>query len=154
MERERNAEVIEAEIQATRAHLDDTLHALEHRLSPAQLQREARALMPSGGSRRFLSNLSQAIKQNPVPVLLTGVGLSWLIVSHLKSQRSPARFAQPGHGAQRIPAWQEAPQRMVATHLGTQQGRSRLSQHRPDVIGVATHLGTAQGWRGYVHPGL
>ena len=48
---------------------------------------------------------------------------------------------------------QEVENPMIATHLGTQQGRGEPSAHRPEVVGEATHLGTGQGWSGYVHPG-
>lgn len=155
---QRRVDELEADIRQSRAHLNDTLHELESRLSPAQLKRSVTAHMPArnGGEQGFFDSLSRSIREHPMPVLLTGVGLGWLVVSQLRSG-SPEHSREGSAGlpvprGTTIPARQEAPQRMVATHLGTRQGRGNVSPHRPDAIGEATHLGTGQGWRGYVHP--
>ncbi|MGQ4879278.1 DUF3618 domain-containing protein [Billgrantia sp. LNSP4103-1] len=153
---QRREEELEAEIEQSRAHLDDTLHELESRLSPTKLKHDLARYMPrrNGAAAGFFDSLGRSIRDNPAPVLLTGVGLGWLIVSQLRSRKASrhARLPVPvAHGGT-LPVRQEAPQRMVATHMGTQQGRGELSSHRPDVIGEATHLGTGQGWSGYVYP--
>ncbi|WP_104203862.1 DUF3618 domain-containing protein [Billgrantia saliphila] len=155
---DRNPDEIEADIQRSRAHLNDTLHEIESRLSPQQLKRQAAGFLPRDTARSFFDNLGNSVRENPVPVLLTGVGLGWLVYSQFKprsdSQRTQADSSYGGTGSGMIPARSEAPQRMTATHLGSQQGRSVMSSHRPDVVGVATHLGTGQGWSGYVHPSV
>ncbi|QOR40033.1 DUF3618 domain-containing protein [Billgrantia diversa] len=149
---------LETDIRQSRTHLNDTLHELESRLSPAQLKRSVSAYMPArnGVGQGFFDSLSRSIREHPMPVLVTGVGLGWLMVSQLRSGSSGHSLAGnaglPVPRGTTIPARQEAPQRMVATHMGTRQGRGIVSPHRPDVIGEATHLGTGQGWRGYVHP--
>ena len=142
------ADELEKEIQRSRTHLDDTLHELESRFTPERIRRNVTAHMPSSDNA-FLHNLGRSLREHPVPVLMTGIGLGWLMVSQLRAQRRPAQST-----ARSLPLAirQEAPQQMVATHLGTQQGRGEHSTHRPDVIGEATHLGTRQGWSGYVHP--
>ncbi|WP_052384015.1 DUF3618 domain-containing protein [Litchfieldella xinjiangensis] len=150
---------IEAEIHQTREELDDTLHELEHRLSPQHAVDVAMDRVRNGGANEFLSNLGRTIKENPLPVLVTGIGLGWLILSQRKSQKQEQDYSyaddyalaayNEGTG---IAARNEAPQRMTAVHLGTQQDRSHPSQHRPEVVGEATHLGTGQGWNGYVRP--
>ncbi|QTP60363.1 DUF3618 domain-containing protein [Billgrantia antri] len=154
----RRVDELETDVRQSRAHLSDTLHELEQRLSPARLKRDVSAHLPRrhGEEPSFLAGLGRSIRQNPLPVLVTGVGLGWLVTSQLRS-RSAGQGREEGAGlpmprGTTLPALQEAPQRMVATHLGTQQGRNHVSTHRPDVIGEATHLGTGQGWQGYVHP--
>ena len=149
------ADELEEEIRRPRAHLDNTLHELESRLSPPRIKRSVKRHLPrsNGAGAGLLRNLERSIRENPLPALVTGVGLGWLVVSQLRSgSRGQRRADSSAAAGARIPARQEAPQRMVATHLGTQQGRSALSTHRPDVVGVATHLGTGQGWSGYVYP--
>ncbi|QJQ96318.1 MULTISPECIES: DUF3618 domain-containing protein [Halomonadaceae] len=150
----RSPEQIEAEIKQSRAHLNDTMHALEDRLSPRRVKQRAYHYGHHNGINEFFSNLGQEIRQHPLPFLVTGVGLGWLFMSQRKAsqqaQRHRANYRTAGQGEALAAARQAAPQRMVATHLGTQQGRANPSQHRPDVVGVATHLGTGQGWNGYV----
>jgi hypothetical protein len=151
---QRRAEELEADIQQSRAHLDDTLHELESRLSPAQLKQSVSQHLPrrNGAGGSFLDSLGRSIREHPAPVLLSGVGLGWLIVSQLRSHERSSDARLPVPRGATIPVQHEAPQRMVATHMGTQQGRSTISTHRPEVVGEATHLGTGQGWSGYVYP--
>lgn len=150
---QRRAEELEVEIRRSRAHLDDTLHKIEDRLSPRRIKRNVVAHMPAGDSS-FFRNLGRSIREHPLPVLVTGIGLGWLVVSHLRSPEHVDEARQPGARSRRLASRQEAPQRMIATHLGTQQGRSHRSTHRPGVVGEATHLGTRQGWNGYVYPSV
>ncbi|MCE8021030.1 DUF3618 domain-containing protein [Halomonas sp. MCCC 1A11036] len=148
------ADELEIDIRQTRAQLDDTLHALESRLSPTQLKHSISQYLPrkNGIAAGFLSSLEHSIRKHPAPALMTGIGLGWLVVSQLRASRRDARPHDSRRPGATLSARQQAPQCMIATHLGTQQGRTMDSAHRPDVIGVATHLGTGQGWRGYVHP--
>ncbi|NIC05692.1 DUF3618 domain-containing protein [Billgrantia bachuensis] len=155
---QRRVDELEADIRQSRAHLNDTLHELESRLSPTQLKQDLLQYMPrrDGAAVSFIDGLCRSIREQPMPVLMTSFGLGWLVASQLRSgSRRHAREREirlPAPRGTTIPARQEAPQHMVATHLGTQQGRASVSTHRPDAIGEATHLGTGQGWRGYVHP--
>ncbi|MFQ3788944.1 DUF3618 domain-containing protein [Halomonas sp. A29] len=154
---QRRADELEVDIRHSRAHLDDTLHELESRLAPAQLKQNVLQHMPSrdGVTASVLGSLGRSIREHPMPALVTGIGLGWLLVSQLRSgTRGQAHSGDALVARGTMPSARlEAPQRMVATHLGTQQGRAEISTHRPDVVGEATHLGTGQGWRGYVYPG-
>lgn len=153
---QRRVEELESDVRQTRAHLDDTLHELEHRLSPARVRHGISTHLPRRNGQSFLTGLGDSIRQHPLPVLMTGVGLGWLMAAQLRSgssgQRRQGGTGLPMARGMTLPVVQEAPQRMVAVHLGTQQGRDHVSTHRPEVVGEATHLGTGQGWQGYVYP--
>lgn len=151
-DQQRRLEELEDGIQRTRAHLSDTLQEVENRLTPDNIKRNVVAHMPSGDST-FVNNLRRSLREHPVPVLMTGIGLGWLVVSQLRSQRRPTDVSLPVARGTMLPAGQATSHHMIATHLGTQQGRGEPSAHRPEVVGEATHLGTGQGWSGYVHPG-
>lgn len=150
-DQQRRLEELEDEIQHTRAHLSDTLQEVESRLAPDNIKRNVVAHMPSGDST-FVNNLRRSLREHPVPALMTGIGLGWLVVSQLRSQRRLADTSLPVTRGTTLPVGQATPHPMIATHLGTQQGRGEPSVHRPKVVGEATHLGTRQGWSGYVHP--
>lgn len=78
----RRPENIEADIERTRAELNDTLSALQSRLSPGQLFDQAlRYLRQSGGGDSFVHNLTDTVKHNPMPTALIGVGLAWLMMA-------------------------------------------------------------------------
>ena len=79
-------EEIERDIEQTRANIDRTLTDLQHRLAPSALIDRALAstrvksgLRSAGaGTADMAANLGRVMSSNPVPVLLTAVGITWL----------------------------------------------------------------------------
>lgn len=76
--------VIERQLDAKRADLHDTLNQLEDRFNPEQVFDYVRE---NGGE--IAGNLGRTFKQNPVPFLLTGVGLAWLMSAQSNANREP-----------------------------------------------------------------
>lgn len=85
---------IESEIERTRAHMDDTIDAIQGKFSTGELIDQALGYLREArdGPAEFASNLGNTAKQNPVPVRLAGLGLGWLMYS---SNRSPERTSLP-----------------------------------------------------------
>lgn len=71
---------LERDIDRTRANLGRTVDELEHRLSPGELVDQALGMAREHGGE-FATNLGRSVKNNPVPMLLTGVGLAWMMAS-------------------------------------------------------------------------
>ena len=71
---------LEREIDQTRANMDRTLGALERKFSPGQLLDQAMEFARENGGE-FPNNLGRSIKENPVPALLTAVGIAWMAAS-------------------------------------------------------------------------
>jgi hypothetical protein len=71
---------LEADLAADRARLNGTLRELEHRIAPGSLAKEAMHYFESGAVD-FAQRLGRQVYANPLPSLLTGVGLAWLIAS-------------------------------------------------------------------------
>jgi len=91
LESEKSPETIEREIDAQRASIGNIVDALESKFTPGQMFDQALGLMQSNGTV-FLSNLGTSVRNNPVPAVLTSVGLLWLMMSQ---NRSPA--PRPGY---------------------------------------------------------
>lgn len=72
---------IERDLDATRAHLDSHLRELSQRLSPGQLVDEALAYLRSSGGADFARNLSDTVRNRPLPVVLAGVGITWMMMA-------------------------------------------------------------------------
>ena len=85
---EQRPEQILAEIDRTRGEMDRTLSAIEQRLTPGQLMDQGLDYLRHSGANEFVENLGGAAKQNPLPVALTAIGLTWLM----------ALGRQPGQG--------------------------------------------------------
>ena len=73
-----SARQIEREVEATRANLEETVEALKDKLSLGQIVDEAARYFDDTGGSRLVSNLGAQVRDNPLPLLLVGVGLASL----------------------------------------------------------------------------
>ncbi|MCG7599342.1 DUF3618 domain-containing protein [Halomonas sp. McH1-25] len=167
----RSADEIEDEIRQTRENLDDTLHELEDRLSPKYFMDSAYNQIRNGGANEFIANLGNTVKHNPIPVLLIGIGVGWLMMSQNRSgqkssDRSMGRHRHDTEGRYSKPGTvMPATSSEAAPHASTVTGANRPvttagtgmattgSSMDREVVGEATHLGTAQHKGGQPRPG-
>lgn len=84
---ERDSRQIRNEIDRTRAEMDETFDALDSKLTPGQLALEAWGLL-KGGSGAGANRLMRVAKQHPLPSLVIGAGVGWLL---LESSRGDER---------------------------------------------------------------
>jgi len=71
---------LEREIARTRADIDRKLTLLQERFSPRRVAGQmAGSVGAQGGA--FARNLGAALRDNPVPALLLGIGVLWLMVA-------------------------------------------------------------------------
>jgi ElaB/YqjD/DUF883 family membrane-anchored ribosome-binding protein len=83
---------IEREIAEDRRRIGNKLDAIQQRMSPGQLVDEVISYAKSSGGGAYAANLSAAVKNNPVPMALVGVGLAWLMAG---PKTSVASYAMP-----------------------------------------------------------
>jgi Protein of unknown function (DUF3618) len=77
----KSAEEVQSEVRQSRAEVEDTLDAIQDRLSPSQVFDQVVAYLRGGGGNEFLRNFGATVRDNPVPVALLGTGLAWLMLS-------------------------------------------------------------------------
>ncbi|HEX2225507.1 MAG TPA: DUF3618 domain-containing protein, partial [Candidatus Binatia bacterium] len=130
----------------TRADLGETVDALARKFSPGELlDRSLNLVKEHGGD--FAVNLREAVKHNPVALLLTGVGLAWLMSSssHDRDERwSDETSGSLSHARQRLSGTGEQLKGAVA---GTGEqikdamagARDRISGARASVTDSVTH---------------
>jgi hypothetical protein len=94
---QKNPADLEHEIDVTRAELEDTLEQLEHRLNPNELFNQAMTRVRRHGGE-FTQNLGDSVKQNPLPTLLTSIGIAWLMASNGHADGEAAREDRRGGG--------------------------------------------------------
>ncbi len=83
-------EALEREVDAERTRVAETLDALQDKMSVGNIVDDVvRSFSRYGGD--MASNLGRQVRQNPLPLLITGVGLVWLMSS---SGRDRARYAR------------------------------------------------------------
>ncbi|PHN27549.1 DUF3618 domain-containing protein [Pseudomonas sp. ICMP 561] len=87
----KSPETLEREIDAQRSSIGNIVDALEGKFSPGQLLDQALSYGKGTGGE-FFSNLGNTVKTNPLPTVLTSVGLLWLMMGQ---NRSPSTSSGP-----------------------------------------------------------
>ncbi|HYF06213.1 MAG TPA: DUF3618 domain-containing protein [Acetobacteraceae bacterium] len=77
----RSAAEIEREVEHTRDKLRDTLEALRERASPGQLFEQVLDYAKESGGPEMMRNLGRTVRDNPMPLLLIGAGIGWMMMS-------------------------------------------------------------------------
>lgn len=77
----RQPEEIERDIERTREEVSSTIDAIQRKLTPGQMMDQALSYARTSLPADFSSNLGTAVRENPVPVTLIGVGIAWLMAA-------------------------------------------------------------------------
>lgn len=105
---QRTSEDIENEIHQTRARLDETLHEIEERFSPQKLMNTTYDYLRHGGAEDAITSIGRTIRENPLPVMVTGIGLGWLLLAQRRSSHAhedyPADRYAGGYPGSTMPA--------------------------------------------------
>ena len=81
----RSSAEIERDVEDTRARLAGTLGELRDRASPGQLFEQALDYAKQSGGSDLARNLGASVRDNPLPLLLIGAGIGWLMLSDRRS---------------------------------------------------------------------
>ena len=83
---------MEQEINSTRERIGRTVEELEQRLSPGQLVDQALGYARDHGGD-FAANVAGSIRRNPLPMIVTAIGILWLVKS--QSSKSKRQIYSP-----------------------------------------------------------
>ncbi len=91
---------IEREVEGTRARLTNTIEELRDRVSPGQIMEEAVSYFRGSGGNEMVQNLGRQLRDNPMPVLLIGAGIAWMMLGSRSSANaytspSSTTYSQP-----------------------------------------------------------
>lgn len=93
----RSPDEIEREIAHTRSEIEGTLGQLQQDLSFGHLAERAFTLVRSGGGDlagnigQLAQTVGRAARENPIPIALIGVGLTWLALGPRNEEEAPLR---------------------------------------------------------------
>src|SRR5688572_29480252 len=92
----RSASEIEREVETSRANLEDTVEALKDKMSIGQMVDEASRYFGDTGTGEVVNKLAVQARSNPLPLLLVGIGIAWLMSGrgqpHIRSRRGYRRY--------------------------------------------------------------
>jgi ElaB/YqjD/DUF883 family membrane-anchored ribosome-binding protein len=90
----RGSAEIERDVERSRARLSGTLDELRDRAQPGQLFEQVLDYAKQSGGADMARNLGQQMRDNPLPLLLIGAGIGWLMMGGGSANRDghvPAR---------------------------------------------------------------
>jgi hypothetical protein len=91
----RSTREIEREVEQTRADIDQTTRELREKFTVGQLVDETSRMFGGRETSDFFSNLGRQVRDNPLPVLLVGIGLAWLMASSSRPRYRPEYELEP-----------------------------------------------------------
>jgi ElaB/YqjD/DUF883 family membrane-anchored ribosome-binding protein len=157
---QQNPEEIEREIEQTRNRLSRDIDELGNKLNPQNLKEEAKSAIKDAAhgavsnvgeqARRTGSRLVEVIRENPLPVIAVGAGVTWLLTQRTRSAVSGsrmARYAYTGPERRQGDSWQSGsaiPGRSGGTMSGV---KDSVSEAASSVAGRAGELKDKAGER-------
>src|SRR5690606_24347287 len=137
----------EREVQRARADLSETLEALKGKLSFGELFEEVSGRFMAGDAGEFVRNLARQARENPMPAVLAGASLLWMMLGKQRDHR-PAHEHQPPPGHHPTYAMGNGSGMRTAMESAQETGegvleraRSAVSSARSTVRSVAETVG-------------
>src|SRR6187399_2328653 len=84
---ERPSERLDREADQARAQLAGTLDELRARITPGVVVDQVLDYAREGPAADFFRNLGREARDNPLPLVLIGIGIAWLMVASSRSAR-------------------------------------------------------------------
>ncbi|MBV8455515.1 MAG: DUF3618 domain-containing protein [Acetobacteraceae bacterium] len=147
-------EAIERDLETTRVRLDHELTELTRRLSPGQLLDETLRYLRNNQGVDFVRRLTESVRERPIPVALTGIGLAWLMIAGPRPpervvyrervvRREPFRSGLGGNGGSQEAedtlvsrAWQAGKDVARRAAESDSEYRARVTEARAKVFGL------------------
>jgi hypothetical protein len=85
---ESQSEQFEREAEETRWQLSGTLEELRGRVTPGHVLDQLLDYSRNGAPGEFLSNLGREVRENPMPLVLIGIGIAWLMLASSRTSRT------------------------------------------------------------------
>lgn len=145
---------LEREADQTRAELAATLEELRTRITPGQLLDQTFAYARESNVGAFVRNLGRDARDNPLPLVIMGAGLAWLIMADGR-RRAAGDFGQGYVDAARNPpgaiggtvtrarGTEEGPADWAADGRSISEGASAMLHRNDDGPGAAARTRSA-----------
>ncbi|HET6468420.1 MAG TPA: DUF3618 domain-containing protein [Geminicoccaceae bacterium] len=94
---DKSSDQIQREVESSRERIGATLDAIQERLSPGQLIDEMLNYGRRSGVGDASNHLGDMIRSNPLPLVLIGAGIAWLVMSNRSSDEDEHDDEYAGH---------------------------------------------------------
>ena len=85
---ESQSEQFEREAEETRWQLAGTIEELRDRMTPGRVVDQVVDYTRDGPAAELLRNLGREVRENPMPLVLIGIGIAWLMLASSRTSRA------------------------------------------------------------------
>lgn len=153
----RRPDEIESDIARKRAEVSSTIDAIQRKLTPGELMEEAMQMLRQGNAREFTDNLGRSVRDNPMPVVLIGVGLAWMMLGANRRRPLPEWRHELEYHAPSTDPMASTPGAGAMSYdaSGSMRSGTGMGLDGDDAsFGARADLGTAPGAASDAQPGL
>jgi hypothetical protein len=93
----KSPEQLQRDIERTRVEMGNTLETIRQKMSPGELLDQALDYFKNNGPSQFTSNLGETVKNNPMPVILIGLGIGWLLMAGSRDSHPSRTWPTSSH---------------------------------------------------------
>ena len=128
---------LEREADEVRWQLSGTLEELRGRMTPGRVVDQVIDYTRDSSAAEFLSNLRREARENPLPLVLIGIGIAWLLVASNRTSRAVIANAADTMARTADDFGTAASAALNKTSEWGQQTTARLADRASDVFGRA-----------------
>lgn len=128
---------LEFEAESTRRHVSDLIDELRDRVSPGEVVDQVLEFAGKGAGGDFVRTLGRQVRENPLPCVLIGAGIAWLMTADHRANGTAARAAVPATGSSAQPLSDAALWEGEITEPPTNVGADAVSRTGPVITSAA-----------------
>ena len=136
---ESQSEQFEREAEETRWQLAGTLDELRDRITPGRVVDQLIDYTREGLAAEFLRNIGREVRDNPMPLVLIGIGIAWLMVSSNRTSRAAIASAADSVARTAADIGTATSAAVTRTTEWGQQTATRLSERTSDATSMVSN---------------
>jgi hypothetical protein len=136
---ESQSEQFEREAEETRWQLAGTLDELRDRITPGRVVDQLIDYTREGLAAEFLRNIGREVRENPMPLVLIGIGIAWLMVASNRTSRAAIASAADSVARTAADVGTTTSAAVTRTTEWGQQMATRLSERASDATSTVSN---------------
>jgi hypothetical protein len=136
---ESQSEQFEREAEETRWQLAGTLDELRDRITPGRVVDRLIDYTREGLAAEFLRNIGREVRENPMPLVLIGIGIAWLMVASNRTSRAAIASAADSVARTAADVGTATSAAVTRTTEWGQQTATRLSERASDATSTVSN---------------
>jgi hypothetical protein len=127
---------LEREIEDARSQLSETLEELRGRMTPGRVVDQVIDYTRDSPAGDFFRNLGREVRENPLPLVVIGIGIAWLLLASNRTSRTAIATAADNLAGKAEDIGTATGAFVSRTTEWGQQTAARVADRATDVVGT------------------